>query len=413
MGIPSVNTVTAKFCYALGSSAGQLIAELPVTDLSMTLAMNGAGPWRCSLPVEDPRVAALGWRLATIPYQTAMWLDINGVLIGGGPVLGRKYTLSQQAVKLNGAEPGCYFANRLQAQDYANYTDANGNEWASGGAPAIEIGYTLMYDALNTTSTTGGALSPYNAYSLPITLVQDGTAAAADYVTATFPLTQRQTIQSMLTQLTGMSYQVGFDWIHTPTYVGGLPSMICALYYPRVGLAAGASTARIDLAAVLDFEYDEDASVMSNGIVEMLGASGGVSSENYTAASFATGWPLLEQVVSHASFSPAQLPAAVLAAFLAADLAQYSYPVTVATVTLPLFNSMLPLGSFTIGQDVELNVYGAAGSQAPTNPRFPKGLSYWFRIVRCDINIPSYGVPTMALTLNIPPNTTPIQPPSP
>jgi hypothetical protein len=244
-------------------------------------------------------------------------------------------------------------------------------------------------------------------------LDQAAVAPANLWITATFPLTQAQTVASIWSQLMGLGYGVGGDYACDPVYTAGIPTPVVTLSYPRRGVVAGETSLVLDLATSLETEWDEDASTMSNGIVEMLGASGGISAEDEWGPSMQTyGFPLTEQVVSHAAFSPTAEPAFVLNAFQLADLAAFAFPITAPVVTLPLFNSAMPIGSFSVGDDVLVQVGPTTGLQPPIAPRFPNGLNFYMRIVRVDVSIPDYGVPTMALTLNVPPSDSPIAPPA-
>lgn len=391
----------------ISATYGYTLAELPLSNPAFTLGMNTPGPWSATLNVEDPDIQAANWIAATVPYQTALLVDANGTIIYYGPTLTRKYTMSGQQVKLGGAEWPAYFSQRIQNIDYSAYTDPNGNAWASTGASAGDMAYFIANNAL------GNNPSYPVPYSLPIILEPAAEAPSNLWITGTFPLTQAQTVASIWSQLTGLGYGTGVDYGCDPQYVLGIPAPIVTLSYPRRGAVAGESGLLLDFASAIEVEWDEDGSTMSNGVVEMLGASGGISAEDQWGPSMETyGFPLTEQVVSHAAFSPTAEPATVLEAFQLADLSAYAFPLTAPTVTMPLFNSALPIGSFTVGDDILCRVDPPTGNQPPIAPRWPNGLNFWMRIVRVDIDIPDYGVPTYKLTLNVPPGLSPTAPPA-
>lgn len=376
-------------------STFQTIAELPLQGMQYALVVDGAGDWSATLSVEDPYIAQTNWIRATAPNKSALWIDIDGALVYGGIVTGRNYRMSSQSVTLRGHDFYGYMSQRLQAKDYTS-------TWAtSPGAAAGDIANTVMTDSLAV------------PFSIPITVVPVATAAPSTlFVTLTAPLTQQQTVDSIVAQLQQLGYGVGIDFACDPTYVAGLPAPVVTLSYPRRGRPAGVSGLVVDLSGAIDLEYDEDGSSMSNGIVEQLGAAGGVVNESQWAASMTTdGYPLYEQVVSHASFSPSGLPAPVQTAFVAGDLAKFAYPLTVPVVTVPLFGNP-NFNTYIAGDDVLLYVPTGAGQVPTNNPRFPNGLYYYFRIIRVDVTIPDQGMPYAALTLNIPPNTVPQTPPT-
>jgi hypothetical protein len=274
-------------------------------------------------------------------------------------------------------------------------------DWATTAASAGDIAYQILTDAIPQTFTYG------STYTIPIGITAAAEAPSQYWIYATFPATQAQTVNSIVTQLMQLGYQVGIDFVCTPTYVNGVPVPGITLYYPRAGISGGYQGYGIviDVSQALDFEYDLAGQNQSNTVIEMASASGTVTSGDAWAPALQQGWPLLEQVISHAAFSPVAETAAVLSRFVASDLAVYTYPQAAPTVTLPLFGPTLPIGSFTMGDDVTL--YVPVDSYLPTNPRFVNGMSSDFRIVRNDVTIADEGLSTMELTLNVPPDTQP------
>jgi hypothetical protein len=73
----------------------------------------------------------------------------------------------------------------------------------------------------------------------------------------------------------------------------------------------------------------------------------------------------------------------------------FGRPVTAPTVTMPADYAPLPLGAFTIGDDVRV--------LSPASPWFPNRLDEWWRIVAYTVTYPDEGAPTYQLTLNRPP----------
>ena len=384
------HTITYKVT-DLGNNGFEVIAELPFTQVTYTTILNGIGQFQGTLNVEDPRVRSLDWIAGTIPWQSAVWVDIDGDLQFGGPIVDQHYTMSTGTVTVRAIDFYGYMSQILPAFDYSE-------NWATSPASAGDIAYTVMTDALS------------QQYAVPIGVTKAAEAPSEYWITATFPSTQAQTVNSIVTQLQQLAYTVGIDYVCVPQYVNGTPIPGIVLYYPRAGAPQGSTGFVIDVSQALEFEYDMSGTNQSNAVIEMASASGSATVGYAWEPALVAGWPLLEQVISHAAFSPIAESPEVLLAFANSDLAIYTYPITAPTVTLPLFGKSLPIGSFGMGDDVTL--YIPVDSYLPSNPRFPSGLNYDFRIVRCDVTIADEGLSTMELTLNIPPDTQPNEPPT-
>ena len=85
------------------------------------------------------------------------------------------------------------------------------------------------------------------------------------------------------------------------------------------------------------------------------------------------------------------------------DAALYSYPVVVPQVTLDLFNTMLPLGSFIEGDDVQLYIPSVDSLGFTFDPGFPNGMDLEWRISQWQAVVANSGQSTLTLTFNTPP----------
>ena len=102
-----------------------LLAELPLHDLAFATVLNGTGPWKGDLYVEDEQTRAADWITATEPWKTLLWIEVTkeedehdeNTFLGGGPVTGRDYSLSDGKVALSGGDPIVYLSQRLQAEE--------------------------------------------------------------------------------------------------------------------------------------------------------------------------------------------------------------------------------------------------------------------------------------------------------
>ena len=386
------------------------IAELPVNNPTFSLAVNGAGPWQATLQTEDEGVRETNWRDATSPWLAALWIDIDGTLVYGGPVTARKHQQSTGILTISGADFATYLSQRVQARDYEAFVDPEGHEWAveEQGAPVPAIAYYLLAEALE------------KQYSIPITVIRDeqkidpaeGYPGEGFRITFSAPVTQQQTLLSMLTQLQQLGYQVGVDYACDVQYVAGVPTVAITLSYPRRG-EAGAFPPVIELSASTDMEYSEDGTQMGNRVIEQTGATSGTEdvSKEWLPGMAEDGYPLLEKVVSHAALSPTPASEKVLEAYANGDLAIYAYPLLAPVIPLPMFGTPSIFDLAPVGDDVILRIPKGEGDLPANYPRFPEGLDYRFRCVRLDCAIPDEGLPTMTATLNIPPGTVPPLPP--
>lgn len=385
----------------------QLLAELPLTaTTTFSLVCNGAGPWAATLDVEDKQVQESNWLRATQEWRAAMWVDIDGTLVYGGPVTGRKYDEATGKVSLSGSDFCVYLSQRVQAADYKEYTDPEGHKWwEAPGAPVPRIAYYILKQAMEV------------RYSVPIDIAVEEHEVDEEYwITFVAPITQQQYLASILTQLQQLGYLVGVDYAADVEYVAGVPSVSITLSYPRRGETTSLPVIETS-APPGSMTYDEDGTQMGNRVIEQTGT---VLSENaddtasgeWAPAMTEEGYPLLEKVVSHAALSSTASSAKVLQAYVNADLATYAYPLLAPVIPLPMFGSPSLTDLMPVGRDVMLKIPTAAGDLPPNNPLFPNGLEYRMRNIRLDCSIPSEGLPTMSATLNIPPGTVPPVPPS-
>jgi hypothetical protein len=387
--------ITTRFAGLLQFSK---IADLPVNGLKFSKVLNGVGPWSGSLSVEDPEVRKSAWVNATAPNLTSMWVDIDGVLLYGGRTMSRQYHLSQGKADLSGTDFCGYFAQRLQAQDYAAYVDPEGRAWASTGAPVLRMAYYTLSQALS------------KRFSIPVEIVAEGPTADAGYwITFSAPATQQQTLASLLSQFQELGYLTGIDYAQDVAYVNGRLTATVTLSYPRRGSEEG-EPVTIELSHALDLEYDEDGTEQATRMVEQAGATEIRTRGEVWGPAQVAGYPLLETTVSHTALAPSEDTRAVLEAYVTGSLATRAFPLTAPVVTLPLFGEP-SIFDLDVGMEVLLKSPTGEGDLPFNCPRFPNGLSERFRIVRIDVDVPDEGVPTMAIALNVPAFLTPVEPP--
>ncbi|MGH9121413.1 MAG: hypothetical protein ACRDYC_05635 [Acidimicrobiales bacterium] len=381
--VSPIHAIEYLFCDLF---TGEIMGTLPLTGVTFTLQMNGAGPFAGTLAVEDPRIAALDWIGFTRPNRNSVFVAIDGELVYGGIVSNRTYTMSTQNVALSALDFTNYMAQRVQAADYSI-------TWATTPAGAAQIAFQVLTDALAV------------PFSLQLNDVAPGPTPPDFQITFSAPITQQQTVASIVQQLQAMGYLVGFDYADDVGWVNGVPEATVTFSYPRRGRPAGTTGLFVDIAQAIEFVYPEDGSTQADSVIEMSSSTGtaGSTTGTYTPAMTEYGYPLLEAVESHISFSQTAEPQSALDAYTADDLALYAFPPVVPSVTLPLFGS-LKLSDFIVGDDMRLVV-------PKGNPRFPNGMDFYWRNTRADVTVLEQGVSTMTLTFQMPPSETPQYPP--
>jgi hypothetical protein len=398
--VPSIPVATpTPYTYQFTDLYGNLIAYLPLTGVTFGFALNAAASWAGTLAVEDPTLADTNWIEATAPNKTCMWVYSGTTLLYGGLVQTRQYTMSAQTVQLGGADFTCILAQMIQAKDYST-------TWQNGAGTAT-MAATMVSDALSA------------ANAVPILTALDGTESSEYYISASFPISQQQSLSSIIQQLQQMGYLVGFDYACDVYLSGGMPVPVITFSYPRRGRVAGTTGLLLDVSTATELTYNEDGTKQADQIVEMATSSGGVGATvTWEPAMAVNGYPLLQAVEQHAVFSAQTFyttsevaaSAAVLNAWGADDLALYAYPAVAPKVTVPLEAPGLSLPDFIVGDDIRVVVSAQEG--LPANPRFPDGMDWYWRIVKCDVTVADEGLSTMVLTLNLPPASTPQMPPS-
>ena len=387
--------------YLFTDNSGNRPTELPLTGVTFSKVLNGAGQFTGTLQIEDPRVQNLDWIGATQENLTCLWViaDYTTVL-WGGMVQQTTYTMSKQTWEVKANEFWAYLNQRVQDNDYSG-------TWATTAtqAGAMEMAYRIISDDLS------------NPQTLPLlsgSVVKQGSTPAQYEILASFPLSQQQQLGSLVQQLQQMGYLVGFDTATDVNIDQGVVSAQLTLSYPRRGRIAGTTGLTLDVSQATEFIYPTDGTQQANRVWEMATATGGIGSERTWGPAITTdGYPLLETVQSHMVFSvltyytneEVQASQAVLNAWAANDLFLYAYPPIVPQVTVPMYGASVEIGDFIVGDDIRL--YLANSSALPPNPRFPNGIDQYWRITGVDVSISDEGLSTMTLTLNVPPSTVP------
>ena len=212
-----------------------------------------------------------------------------------------------------------------------------------------------------------------------------------------------QLVSTIVTQLSQLGLEIGFDFGIDVAYSASewsVPVATINLSYPRRGRTVSQNNLVIDLRGALSYAFPEDGTQMGNVVYE-VGASGAISVvENINPLE--DGYAVFEKVLSRSMVTSANA-LNLLENLGLSDAALYSYPVVTPTVTLDLFNTMLPLGSFIEGDDVQLYIPSVDSLGYTFDPGFPNGMNLEWRLTQWTSTVANFGQSTLALVFNQPP----------
>ncbi len=374
---------------------------LPFQGVTFGQKLNAPGPWAGALPLASPAVQAMGWNQATLPSKTALFVDFLGTLVWGGIIWTRTYSKASPTLKVGASTFGSYFQSRLQAADYSN-------TWSAGADPML-VAQQLIADAQAKAkgSVFGG---------IPLVLNPVG-AEGGPRVAPSYPATSLQTIDSILSTLSQMGYTFGFDYSFDVAYLPGTstPAVKLNLWYPRQGRTYTQSQLVILGSDCVDYTYPEDGSQQATSITETGSGTGGIQPTN--AAAEIAGYPLLEKTFARTFVNDP----GILANIAFGDLGILGYPVVTPTITIPITlpdasgnvnQGKINFGDFGVGDNLLFRIDPVGGGGENTDPRFPSGMSFEWRMTDWTATVPDKGLPTLLFDLAVPPVQS-IPPPQP
>jgi len=370
-----------------------LLAELPYTNVTFSQRLNVAGSFTGDLLLSDPRIKNLGPIGATNPSKTLTIIDLDGQIVWGGINWTRNFDGATHKASVAGQEGWSYFTNRVQAADYTNAPA--GAYWSTNPADACSIAAQVVADAL---AVAGSAFQ-----GLTINIAE--TVPNPNPLTGSFPLSQLQTVASIVSGLSGGGYGTGFDfgidWSWSAGQ-GSTPVPVLNISYPRRGVPFGSTSPALLMTsgnASTGYTWPEDGTKESNSIYGTASGSGGLQySTGSDPSVLGAGYPLLEQTISYSNVTTTDQ----LQASTEGDWAQYEWPVVTPTFTMPVIGDP-SLGTFRLGDDERVVI--------SPDERFPNGVDTALRIVALDVKVPEEGLATMTHTMNTPPGLAPVPAP--
>lgn len=346
-----------------------ILAELPITNVNFTQALNAAGTFTGDLLLSGVNATAMNVANATIPGRTAVYVDRDGVLVWGGVLWSREYNSADQHLKLTAREFESYLERRRITTTQA-FTAVD----------QFTIAQTLVNQAQAVTGGNIGIAVPSNLSGVT--------------VSKTYYSYEYKTLYSALLDLSRATN--GFDFNIQVAYDGGgNPTKTLVLSYPKSGTrysSTNPSALVFEFPAgnVVEYSYPEDGSIAANNVYAVGAGSneGKLLATGVDSTKVAAGWPLLEDSVNYADITDATL----LQGLANGQVAAVAYPpTTMRLITPPSQNPVL--GSYFIGDDVRIRI---------TDDRFPTGLDATYRLVALNVTAGENGPERATLTLTLP-----------
>ena len=348
-----------------------ILAELPLTNVTFSQVLNGAGSLTGEILGSDVNEAPYDFTNTTIPARTALYVERDNVLIWGGVIWTRTWNSDTQHYTFTAREFPSYFERRRITE-----TTVFTNE------DQLVIAQTLIDDAQNVTGGDIGVI--VNTETSPILVDR----VYFDY--------EFKDVWGAIKDLSNQ--QDGFDFNIDVAYdSGGNPLKYLRLDYP----ARGRTFLYNDPAAlVFDFpgnlvmyEYPEDGAITTNKMYG-IGPNSNEAMIRAVATSpsnqIANGWPLLEDTTTYNDqYDPNLLYQQTLGEVTAKE-----NPVTTIKIVIPAYVNPV-LGSYKTGDQCLLRI---------TDDRFPGvngefGLVTIQRIVAIAVEPGEDGPERVTLTL--------------
>ena len=359
-------TTTYRYLFA-DLLTNEIVAELPINNVSFDKELNTAGSFGGELFLTDLREDVYAINSQTIPGRTALYVDRDATLVWGGIVWSRSYSSESQSIQFQAREFESYFEHRKIITTYsASATDQ------------LTVAKALVDQIQAVTSGSIGIVVP--------------TLTSGVTVTKTYNGYDQKPLAEALYELSRTDN--GFDWNIDVAYDSSYQIVkTLDLAYPRRGKVYAAGAVAISVLEfpgnVVSYSYPEDGASVAN---TMFGVGSGtgegqVMSTQTSATQIAAGWPVLQHSVSLKDYSDQTL----LDNMTLAHLDAVTDPVVVLTMVTEAYNDPI-LGSFKTGDDVRVRI---------TDPRFPDVFDEPRRIVKYSVQPGESGPERITFSLAV------------
>jgi hypothetical protein len=354
-----------------------LLTDLTATGVSYGKRIDEAGEFGMTLSLTDPMAkdsSRVVLALGGVPFKVLITANENQTILYSG--IAWRVTRSQKggALVVTGKALPSYFT-----------------QITSTGTYTTDIAPTdLLANVVRDVQTRPGA----NVGLQTRQQIASPPAPMKPAYTAGQRITVGQIVADLTAAVTPGSGGVDY-YVEDAFNAAGVPQHTMVISAPRAGQDKGVSQKTASLDAADDWTWPVDASTSGNHIFVVGGGSGSVQPTAEASSPFPIGglgqMPLMEQVLQYSQISNQNQ----LQSIANGAVQMFGRPVTTPTITLPANNKVLPLGSFTEGDDILIT--------ASVSNDFPVGLSEWWRVVAYTVDIADEGVSTFTLMLNRPP----------
>jgi len=361
-----------------------ILAELPLTNVSFTQTLNTPGAFSGTILGSDINETGYDIAGSTIPSRTAIYVDRDGVLIWGGIIWLRTWDSDSQHFDFQAREFGSYFERRRITDNFMDGDQALVYE----NEDQLFIAQDLLTLAQDLAGGDIGVVVPTNVSGIDVTRV---------YYAYEF-----KDVWGAIKDLSNQ--QDGFDFNIDVAYDSNLePRKYAQTAYPFRGITFNANNADALVfefpGNIVAYEWPDDGSVVANkmyGVGPQSNEAKIVAVATAPTDQIAAGYPLLEDTVSYTDqYDPTILYQQTLGEVTAKQL-----PVVTPKIVIPAYASPV-LGSYKTGDECLLRI---------TDDRFPNngsgfGLSQVYRIVAISVQPGEDGPERVTLTLTDPTTT--------
>ncbi|NEB83977.1 hypothetical protein G3I43_07265 [Streptomyces anulatus] len=364
------HTYTYLFCDLL---TDELLAELPMSDVSYSTELNGIGTLTGTIPYSDETLP-LGPDAASVPSRTALYVDRDGTIVWAGIIWTRELVKGGKAIQA--AELLSYYAHRHVKQTLSTDTSLilNTAYVPTGQRLYADQKYIVWSLLQYAHAQPGGNIGISTSL---LTAPAHGVSRVLTYFGY-----ERPEIYKAIAELAaaddGFDFGVEVGWNPVANNLPPTRYKRMRTWFPRRGRTATESgivfTKGGPASSIVDFNWPENGVDMAT---EISGLGDGTGEAKVQAVAqdtdrLASGWPLLEAVTTYDGvIDQAQLNGLTAAELTARSNAQTQPWFDVMADTDPAF------GSYSVGDEALFVI--------EPEPRMPAGRKGVLRIMSIDV----------------------------
>jgi len=357
-----------------------VIGELPLTGVTWGQALNQAGSFSGHMMLSDLSIQnVLGTYNAsntftldyvTTPSKTGLYVERDGVIVWGGVIWSRTYDSSSQTLSLAARE----------FESYLEHRRINGTTVFDTTTDQFTVVKTLV-DAAQ--SVANGNISIATSSIGTSGQTMQNLFSVWDY--------EKKNLFDTIYTLSQQAPPFGFDFAISCAYDSSYNlTRTLNLYYPRKGLGISANYNNPMLefpSSIVRYSYPEDGGSLTNTLYGFgYGSNDGqYISSVQSGASFAAGYPVLEDTVSFAQIPDPR----IVDSLTQAQVAARSTPIVVLSAswvptTQTTTNAYVApnFGDFALGDFFRIRI---------TDDRFPNMLETALRLSKFDVAVGDGG----------------------